>query len=584
MKYKWQLAQAQSSLQSLAQEASHALDLPLWVARILAQRSQFWADSSLSSMERFLRPRLQDLPDPFALKDMSLAVDRVIQAIQKKEKILIYGDYDVDGTVGAAILRRFFRSLGCEPLVFQPDRQKEGYGLNVQAIEDFAKKGVHLLISVDCGISNVVEAKRAKELQMDLIICDHHEVPDPMPQALAVLNHKRKDDSSGIRNLCGAGMAFYLAIAVRSTLRQQKYFKKGPDLRELLDLVAVATIADMVPLLEENRILTHLGLTKLRTHPCVGLRALCECTNTPLGQVSTYHVGFVIGPRINASGRLGSASIALELLSTDDPMVAKDLAQQLHAINHKRIEVQKQVSKEAMEQSAALETNVAGIVIQSDHWHEGVIGIVASRVAEKFHRPVVVVSFKDHMGKGSVRSYKNIDVLACLRECDSLLVKYGGHAAAAGLSVERKNFPAFCKAFAQAVGKQVEALTCPGQTLLDPVISIDMELSQSSLDVESIGQLARLEPFGMGNPRPIIALQGIKVNSSRLLKEEHLKLFLAGDSKDSISTGDMEAIWFYAPKEKQPSAGDSIDLAVIPGVSTFRGRTRLDLQIKDLRQ
>ncbi len=325
--------------------------VPQWVAALLCQRAKRYELNSYEGVAAFLKPSLKLLPNPFLLQDMELAAERVVRAVTDQDKVMVFGDYDVDGTVGSAILRLFFRVFGMEPIIYQPDRKKEGYGLNSGAIRLAAEKGIRLMIAVDCGITSCEEALVAKELGVDLIICDHHEPKEELPQAFAVLDHKRKDDESGIDNLCGAGVAFYLALAVRKVLRDRGYFTdtgiQEPDLRDMLDLVAIATIADMVPLVKENRILAKIGLKKLRQNPSLGVRLLCEVSGVDPKDVQTYHVGFLIGPRINASGRLGSANLAMELLSATDEDRAREIAREIDSINKERIEIQNEIVEAA---------------------------------------------------------------------------------------------------------------------------------------------------------------------------------------------------------------------------------------------
>lgn len=562
------------------------LGFPAWMGKIFAARSELWQTPDPDSLRRFLQPSLKDMPQPFLLADMEKAANRVCAAILEQEMIAVYGDYDVDGTVGTAVLRRFLRSVGVEPIVYQPDRKLEGYGLNVGAIERFATKGVTLMLSVDCGISNVKEAEAAKNLGLDLIIVDHHEVPEPMPQAFAVLDHKRPDDVSGINNLCGAGMAFYLAMAVRARLREQKFFtieRPEPDLRELLDLVAVATIADMVPLIQENRILARLGLEKLRRQPTPGLAALFAVAGVDHRLAGAYHVGFVIGPRINASGRLGSASKALELLSTDNLQEARELAQALEEVNAERVAIQNRTVGEALAQAESLVADwgadFPALVLGSDGWHEGVIGIVAAKVVDKFHRPVVVCSFSEDapLGKASVRGFQDLNALAALQANAHLLAKFGGHKAAAGLSIARENFAAFQQGFAAAIQEQVEARLGKGQKLMPRRIRVDSVLSAADISVRSARALEALAPFGMGNPEPVVVLENLEVVSKKVLKSAHLKLQV-----QASALAPVEAMWFNAG-DLPIDRGSQISLACTPQLSTFRGITKLELRVRDLR-
>ena len=590
-RFEWRIAQDEKTDPSPkfsvdVETAAAELELPNWVAQLAVMRAESWGCTSLADLKQFMQPTLKDLPDPFLLKDMDRAVARLVSAIEQKEKIVVYGDYDVDGTIGAALLKRFFLALDFPITAYQPDRKKEGYGLNSQAVERFAAEGFKVLITVDCGISNIEEAKRAKELGLDLIVVDHHEQKDELPVAVAVLDHKRLDDDSPIENLCGAGMAFYLMMAMRKTLRESDYFanRKEPDLRSFLDLVAVATIADMVPLVQENRILAKIGLEKLRHSPTLGLRALCDAVNVAPDTIRTYHVGFVLGPRINASGRLGSASLALELLCTEDPAQAQQLAAQLNSINRERVEVQKRIEKEAAEQGAKLieqyGTDLPALVLSSSTWHEGVIGIVASRMVEMFQRPVAIVSFEydPTMGKGSVRSKGQVDILSCMEKCADKLERFGGHKAAAGLAITPDNLEAFRTAFADAVGDTVEEIRGPGKRLMPLSLAIDLDVSTEQIDMTSVHQLESLAPFGIGNPEPVVTYRNLSVRDKRLLKEEHLKLKVEMANKRQA-----EALWFFAHEGHELDRGDRVDLAFSPQISSFRGVEKLEFRIRDLK-
>lgn len=573
------------SAEALAQE----LKVPLWVAKILHRRMQSWSDQSLPAVKKFLEPSLKNLPDPFLLPDMDRAAERVAEAICNGESITIYGDYDVDGTVGTAVLRRFFRMLGVEARVYQPDRSREGYGLNYSAVEKLAEEGTQLLITVDCGIASVKEVARANELGMQVIICDHHEVPETgMPEAYAVLDHKRKDNDGPIHSLCGAGVGFYLCMAVRAMLRDIDYFshegagKTEPDLRKLLDLVAVATLADMVPLVEENRILVVYGLEKLRRAPSVGLLELCKAAGVNPADVGSYHVGFVIGPRINASGRLGSANAALELLSTDDAAEARILAEKLDGMNEERMAVQASVAKaalaqaEAMVQAARAEgKDLPALVLAGEDWHEGVIGIVASRVVETYHRPTAVITFATHTGKGkgSARSAGNIDLVSAMEQCAQDLMGFGGHKAAAGLSLDRGCLGSFRENFAEAVRAQ---MTNPSQfekeLLLDAVLT-----PVDTMNFETISYLEKLGPFGIGNQEPVVAVNGWTVEGGKQIKERHVKVQFNG------GTTRVEGFWSNAWDKFQFVPEQKVDIAFCPQISTFRGQRKIELRVRDIR-
>ncbi len=568
--------------------------LPLWIAGLLHSRMKNWLDTSLDAARRFMQPSLKNLPDPFALLDMDRAAERVVTAICENEPIAIYGDYDVDGTVGSAVLMRFFRMLGVDVTVYQPDRQREGYGVNANAVRMLAENGARLLITVDCGITAVTEVDIANSLGLDVIVCDHHEQKDVLPDAYAVLDHKRKDYSGPINVLCGAGVAFYLALAVRSMLRDIDYFshegagKKEPDLRALLDLVAVATVADMVPLVEENRVLVTYGLEKLRKSPTLGLAELFREAGVKQEDISTYHIGFVIGPRINASGRLASASAALELLTTDDPMRARALASELGGMNKERMELQAHVADAAILQAAEqLEkygADLAAFVLAGEDWHEGVIGIAASRVVERYHRPVVIITFATHTGngKGSIRGLGKLDMLQALEGSAELLLGFGGHKVAAGLSLERKNLESFRERFAAQVREQLNVLLENGVDALARKVEIDAKLDLptllSTLDLNTVKIIDKLAPFGIGNPEPVLSAEGFRIEESRTMKEKHLKLQLEADGNF------VSAFWANGVERFESSLEENeVELAFSPTINTFRNQNNVEFRVKDIR-
>jgi single-stranded-DNA-specific exonuclease len=584
----WRLKEEEALQSGLrAADIAGSLNLPSWVATIIHNRMKYWGDQTLEAVRRFLDPSLKQLPDPFLLPDMDRGAERLAEALVEGQKIGIFGDYDVDGTVGSALLGRFLRKLGAEPVIYQPDRQREGYGVNAGAVELLAEQGVQLLVTVDCGITSVKEVARANELGMDVIICDHHEPKEELPAAYAVLDHKRTDNESPIRSLCGAGMAFYLAIATRSVLRDIGHFEsengmKEPDIRELLDLVALATVADMVPLVEENRILLKAGLERMRRSPCVGIRELLRVAGVKPEEVSPYHLGFILGPRINASGRLGSANGALTLLSTDDPLEAKKLAEELDAVNQERMRLQGQVAEAALAQ-AAEQIRDAGpelpaLVLFGEDWHEGVIGIVASKVVERHQRPTAIITFATHTGsgKGSVRGFGALDMTLALESCAELLKSFGGHKAAAGLSLEREKLEEFRIRFAEAVGAQAEAVT-GGSKLLSREVVADVAMTDEELSAEAVELLERLAPFGIGNSEPAVLVSGCKISGLRTLKERHLKLQLTFAENKSL-----EGFWANGVGRLESEAGD-VEVICLPQINTFRNLNRLELKIKDVR-
>jgi single-stranded-DNA-specific exonuclease len=570
-------------------DLASSLNLPVWLAEILHHRMKYWADPSIESAKRFLEPSLKNLPDPFLLPDMDRGAERLAEAIVEKQKVGIYGDYDVDGTVGTAVLRRFLRMVGIEPVVYQPDRHKEGYGVNLSAVEKLAADGVQLLLTVDCGITSMKEVDRANELGMDVIICDHHEPKEELPRAYAVLDHKRSDNESSIQSLSGAGVGFYLCVATRSVLRDIGHFEqedgstKEPELRDLLDLVALATVADMVPLVEENRILLKAGLDKLRRSPNVGLRELLRVAGVRPEEVTPYHLGFLLGPRINASGRLGSANGALELLCTNSEETARALAEQLDEVNQERMRVQGEVSESAIEQADRIvkaNSQIPALVLVGEDWHEGVIGIVASRVVEKFQRPVAIITLATHTGagKGSVRGVGGLDMTLALEACASLLLGFGGHKAAAGLSISPEKIEEFQAGFAAAIGEQALKLTDGKSVLLPKDITVDAVLNFEDLHPRSVELLEKLSPFGIGNPEPSFILSGVNITGMRTLKERHLKIQISLPQNKSL-----EGFWANGAEKLSEPSSEAVDLVCLPQINTFRNLNKLELKIKDLR-
>ena len=526
-------------------------------------------------------PSLDRLTNPLSIRDMGLAVDRLVRARERGEKIWVFGDYDVDGTTGTALLSWVFRELGFAFHATQPHRFKDGYGLNTGAVEQAAQDGAKVLITVDCGITSFAQATRARELGVDLIVVDHHQL-DPvrgLPEAHAVLNPQRPDCESGLKQLCGCGLAFYLAMALRARGRELGW--PLPNLRQHLDLVVMATAADMVPLTGDNHILVRHGMEVLKSSRKPGVKALLEAAGVGARDVSPGHLGFILGPRINASGRMQSASLALELLTTTEPVRAIQLAQELEGLNRERAELQNRIWDQVR---AKVEEGIAqgrfrhGVVVGDPSWHEGVVGIVASRVTETFRRPAAVIAIReDGSGKGSVRSYGGKDVLAALRESAEQLSTYGGHRHAAGLAVTPGKLEAFAEAFDRALGAIEEDAS------LKPLL-IEGECELGELDVLALEQLEQLGPFGPGNPEPVFMVRA-RVAGHQILKERHLKLRLSGDNAPLT----LEAIWFNAAERQDVmdvvggQSRETLFWAGVPELNRFRGQTTPTFRIRDWR-
>ncbi len=550
--------------------------------------------TSPEEIQEFLNPRLERLKDPLTIKDMDRAVERLVMAREDGEPVRIFGDYDVDGTTGAALLSWFFRESGFVFEATQPDRFKDGYGLGVAAVEETEEKGFPILVTVDCGITSFDAAEMARNLGIDLIIVDHHQIDTVrgMPEAFAVVNPQRPDCESGLKELCGCGVAFYLIRAIRAEGRKRGWWPVGqePNLKKHLDLVVMATAADMVPLTGDNHILVKQGLEVLKNSSKPGVTALLESAGIAHREIGPSHLGFTIGPRINASGRMSNASHALELLTTEDPKRAATLAADLERLNTERQDLQNAIWDEVrttVEQGLAQGKYEHGILVGHSNWHEGVVGIVASKVTETFRKPAAVLALREDFGKGSVRSYGGKDVLEALRQCAVHLRSFGGHKYAAGLSCELVNFDALVDAFNAAVGG-LENAGGPERPLLT-----EGDASIEELDFKTLQEIERLGPFGPGNPEPVFVVLAKTIGHS-VMKGRHLKLSLApvGSVKNPAlsSPGQtpsvMEAVWFHAAEREDTftaaTRGENL-WAATPEINRFRGRATPTLRVKDRR-
>jgi single-stranded-DNA-specific exonuclease len=540
-------------------------------------------------IQEFLYPRFESLTNPMMIQDMGKAVDRLSQARASREKIRVFGDYDVDGTTGAALLSWILREFGLEHDVRQPDRFKDGYGLNVKAVEEAVASGARVLLTVDCGISSFDAAEKARELGIDLIVVDHHQL-DPkrgVPPAVAVVNPQRTDCESQLKQLCGCGLAFYLAMALRMRGRKEGWFAAGaePNLKQHLDLVVMATAADMVPLVGDNHVLVRQGLEVLKRSKKPGVRALLEAAGLGSKDVSPGHLGFVIGPRINASGRIQSASLALELLTTTDDLRANELAHELERLNQERAAIQNQIWDEVrarVEEGMAQGKYKHGIVVADASWHEGVVGIVASRVTETFRKPAAVIALREDFGKGSVRSYAGKDVLAALRASAHTLLGFGGHKHAAGLSVALDRVEELAEAFDQALA------TISEDAEAKPLL-IEGSCAIEDLDLQTLRELEHLGPFGPGNPEPVFSVRA-SVRGHRVLKGRHLKLDLVPGAKKGgvgFSPLSMEAIWFHAAERgdvmSEGALEEEAEWAGVPELNRFRGQVTPTFRVRDRR-
>lgn len=539
-----------------------SLRVPLAIAELLWRRGYRTPESA----KRHMEPRLASLEDPFELPDMEHAVARLLRAVDAGESIVLYGDYDVDGVTSLALLHRVLHQFGARTRCFLPVRDTEGYGLSTAGLERCRREcAPALLVAIDCGTSSVAEIAQLGAEGVDVIVLDHHECPDILPSCVALVNPKR---GSRFDYLCSVGVVFKLAHAL---LKKRRI--PSVDLREYLDLVALGTVADLVPLQEENRILVRRGLAQMQQSRWAGIHALMRISavKPPLG---AGDVGFKLGPRMNAAGRLGTASDALDLLLSEDPETAQALAGRLDERNRERRGVEESVLQEAEAQVLTTYPSGVGaaIVVGAPGWHPGVLGIVASRLMRKFYRPAIVLGFDEQgIGKGSGRSIEGLPLVDALRQCGSLLDKFGGHDMAAGVSLRIENFPAFQKAFEHCAAAHLSA------EQLVPILQIDAELFLEEVHEGMLAQYEALAPFGMGNPQPLFLLRGVTPASApRLLKEKHVQLSLRQGRAFS------RAMWFNAPSTNLPDG--PWDLAVELSRNEYQGVVSAQILVKALRR
>lgn len=542
-------------------------------ARVLIHRGH----ATPQAVHDFLNDGLGQLPDPFSMKGLPAAVERLARAVAKQERVTLYGDYDVDGVSSTALLASFLGEVGLQVETYIPHRLGEGYGLNVKAIEKLAEGGTQLLVTLDCGITSHAEVSRANALGLEVIVVDHHAVPETMPPALAVLNPLQPGCGYPTKGLCAAGVCFNLVMGLRKVLREQGRFagKAEPNLKQHLDLVALATVADVVPLTQVNRIFVRHGLDMLTDGRRPGVRALKDVAGVSLERITASHVGFRLGPRINAAGRLDDASVGLRLLLAKTFEAALPLARALDTANAERQQIERAVLDGAVEQAGeAVLRGAKGLVLAQDGWHPGVVGIVASRVVERFHRPTVLVGIYEGMGRGSARSVEGFHLYDALKTCAGHLAKFGGHKAAAGLSVEPERIAALRAAFEDVCAQRLT----PDQ--LRARCRIDAEVRPLELTEAAVTSLEALQPFGMGNPTPVLGLKGLRA-SARVLDNKspgepgHLKLTL--DEAPAL-----DVIGFRLA-EDAPLVEGPFDLACQVGLDEFRGVKRVGLKVKTLR-
>jgi single-stranded-DNA-specific exonuclease len=509
---------------------------------------------------------------------MEQAVDRIVGAISGKEKILVYGDYDVDGTNGTALLWTFLKGLGAEVYYHIPDRVKEGYGVSEAGIERARQLGIQLMVTVDCGITALKQVERAREFGIEVIICDHHEPGDAVPEALAVLDPLLPACKYPFKDLCGCSVAFKLvqALSRHESIRSSTDADEESFLSGYLDFVTLATTADIVRLTGENRALVKLGLELLNSNPRPGVHALIESSGLKVGSITTGKIVFVLAPRINAVGRLGDAMRAVELLTCDSFVRALELAQVFEEENRNRRKIDEDTFLEAQEivEKYLDVENESAIVLHQETWHPGVIGIVASRLVERYYRPTIMMTTVDGVAKGSARSVAGFDIYQALKRCEDKLVQFGGHKYAAGLSVEIDRLDEFKEAF-NVVAK--ELLT---EELLTPEIRIDAEISLGELTPKFVRVLSQFAPFGPGNMRPVFVVRGVELyGTPRIVGKNHLKFKVKTNGKvfDAIGFGLGGLIERLGMEKK------TVDLAFSLDEGEYAGEPVPQLKIRDLK-
>jgi len=545
-----------------------ALRLHPLAARVLAARGL----GDPAGAEAFLAARLEDLPDPFSMKGMEAAVARLVRALDAGERIACYGDYDVDGVTSTVLLAGFLRAAGADVVTYVPHRLVEGYGLNEGAVARLAGQGVRLLVTLDCGITAAAEVRAAAALGVDAVVVDHHTVPVVLPAAAAILNPHQPGCPYPSKDLAAVGVTFALVMALRRVLRERGRFgpaRPEPNLKEALDLVALGTVADVVPLVGANRILVRWGLEVLARSRRAGVRALKRVAGIAEGApVSAGQVGFRLAPRINAAGRLDDAGRGVRLLLADGGEEAGALAEELDRENLARQEIERRILAEATDDAAArVRAGARGLVLAREGWHAGVVGIVASRIVERFHRPAVLVALADGAGKGSGRSVEGFHLYDALAACAPHLARFGGHRHAAGVTVERARLEAFSAAFEAHAAERLS------EEDLVPRCRIDGWVGETEVTDRAAEDLARLGPFGAGHPEPVFALRGAAARARTVgAGGAHLKLALGG----------LDAIGFGMGDRLGACAGP-LEAAFSIGFDEWDGNRRVQLRLRDVR-
>ncbi len=517
------------------------------------------------NIEVFLKPTRQNFHDPFLMPDMNIAVERIIRAIDNKEKIIVYGDYDVDGITSITVLKSFLEERGIQVDQYIPNRLEEGYGLNKPAIDEIVKNNYNLMITVDCGISAIEEIDYANSLGLETIVTDHHEVGDTIPKAIAVVDAKRKNNQYPCRDLAGVGVVFKLiqAIGIQLGLEEKEYLK-------YLDIVCVGTISDIVPLVDENRVIAKLGLMLVQQTKNMGLKSLL--ISSGYKNIDSNTISFGVAPRINACGRMGHAEEALKLFLSKDIYEVNELTKKLNEYNALRQEKEKAIYEDAIKKIEKNKLNEkSAIIIGGENWHHGVIGIVSSKITDLYFKPSILLCYEDDLAKGSGRSIPGFDLHEALMKCQDTIERFGGHAMAIGITIKKDKFEEFSRKF-EEIAKEAKI------DEIIPVINIDAKINLSEISKEIVESLKQLEPFGEGNKTPVFVFKNLKIDSIRALSEgKHIKMTLKEENTV------INAIGFnlgYLADEY--IIGDKIDIVGTLEINSFNGVDNLQINIKDV--
>ncbi len=577
MQNQWIFKQLTPEEEIKQKNISNSIGVSSVLAKLLVQRGI----GSFEEAKAFFRPELSQIHDPFLIKDMDKAVNRLNHALKHKENILIYGDYDVDGTTAVALVYKFLQNYALPSQLdyYIPDRYKEGYGLSKEGIDYAKANDVKLVITLDCGIKAIEKVEYAKSFGIDVIICDHHTTDDTLPDAVAVLDSKRSDDTYPYKDLSGCGVGFKLmqAFAISNKI-------DFVHLEQLLDFVAVSIASDIVPITGENRILAHYGIKRLNEHPSKGLKAIIDTCidhkpSHPV-EITMNDIVFKIGPRINASGRMKSGREVVELLVSNDDSQAHQISENINSYNDERRDIDKNTTAEAEEilQKIGDIDKRKTIVVYNESWHKGIVGIVASRLTEKYYKPTIVLTKANDLISGSARSVHGFDLYKAIDSCRDLLENFGGHIYAAGLSLKEENLEEFIRRFEAYVTEHIE------EEQLLPQIEIDSELKFSEITPKFIRILKQFEPFGPGNPKPIFCTRRVfdYNGSSKVVgrDNEHLKLELTDDSSENVMNGIAFRMASFCQDLK---AFNPLDIVFTLDENTFNGTTTTQLMIRDIK-